>query len=69
MKCLLLYRFWLTLLTDALPLLEVDDVIFSSQQTYELMHCLEELSVAQRLEAAERKDNMQTTPKSQVKAY
>lgn len=36
-------RFWLTLLTDALPLLEADDVIFSSAQTYELLHCLEEL--------------------------
>lgn len=36
--------FWMTLLTDALPLLEQTEVIFSSDQTYELMHCLEELT-------------------------
>ncbi|CAH1795134.1 unnamed protein product [Owenia fusiformis] len=41
-------KFWLTLLTDALPLLERDQVVFNSQQTYELMHCLEELNLAQR---------------------
>ncbi|RXN01065.1 Nuclear pore complex protein Nup85 [Acipenser ruthenus] len=35
--------FWMTLLTDALPLLEQKQVIFSADQTYELMHCLEEL--------------------------
>ncbi|XP_036409393.1 nuclear pore complex protein Nup85 isoform X2 [Megalops cyprinoides] len=35
--------FWMTLLTDALPLLEQRQVIFSADQTYELMHCLEEL--------------------------
>ncbi|KAK7940284.1 hypothetical protein WMY93_003610 [Mugilogobius chulae] len=36
--------FWMTLLTDALPLLEQKDVIFSADQTYELMYCLEELT-------------------------
>lgn len=36
--------FWMTLLTDALPLLEQRQVIFSADQTYELMHCLEELT-------------------------
>ncbi|XP_041076035.1 nuclear pore complex protein Nup85-like, partial [Polyodon spathula] len=36
--------FWMTLLTDALPLLEQKQVIFSADQTYELMHCLEELT-------------------------
>ncbi|XP_033118956.1 nuclear pore complex protein Nup85-like [Anneissia japonica] len=35
-------RFWLTLLTDALPLLELQDVILSSKQTYELMHSLQD---------------------------
>ncbi|ESO85789.1 hypothetical protein LOTGIDRAFT_221230 [Lottia gigantea] len=35
--------FWITLLQDAMPLLEMDKVIFSSSQTYVLMHCLEEL--------------------------
>ncbi|XP_071948764.1 nuclear pore complex protein Nup85-like [Antedon mediterranea] len=35
-------KFWLTLLTDALPLLELQDVILSSKQTYELMHSLQE---------------------------
>ncbi|CAL1588448.1 unnamed protein product [Knipowitschia caucasica] len=36
--------FWMTLITDALPLLEQKQVIFSSDQTYELMYCLEELT-------------------------
>ncbi|KAF3846441.1 hypothetical protein F7725_003519 [Dissostichus mawsoni] len=36
--------FWMTLLTDALPLLEQKEVIFSAGQTYELMFCLEELT-------------------------
>ncbi|KAG9343902.1 hypothetical protein JZ751_013289 [Albula glossodonta] len=39
--------FWMTLLTDALPLLEQKQVIFSADQTYELMHCLEELTAGQ----------------------
>uniref|UniRef100_A0A8C6LZ52 Nuclear pore complex protein Nup85 n=1 Tax=Nothobranchius furzeri TaxID=105023 RepID=A0A8C6LZ52_NOTFU len=34
--------FWMTLLTDALPLLEQKEVIFSAEQTYELMYCLED---------------------------
>uniref|UniRef100_A0A803Y1T6 Nuclear pore complex protein Nup85 n=1 Tax=Meleagris gallopavo TaxID=9103 RepID=A0A803Y1T6_MELGA len=36
--------FWMTLLTDALPLLEQKEVIFSAEQTYELMRCLEDLT-------------------------
>lgn len=36
--------FWMTLLTDALPLLEQKQVIFSAEQTYELMRCLEDLA-------------------------
>ncbi|XP_022103342.1 nuclear pore complex protein Nup85-like [Acanthaster planci] len=36
--------FWLILLTDVLPLLELEELIFSSQQTYELLHCLHELT-------------------------
>ena len=43
-------RFWPTLLTDALPLLEAPDVVFSSQQTYEMLHCLEELNQIRKLE-------------------
>ncbi|XP_015266227.1 PREDICTED: nuclear pore complex protein Nup85 isoform X2 [Gekko japonicus] len=35
--------FWMTLLTDALPLLEQKEVIFSADQTYELMRCLEDV--------------------------
>lgn len=35
--------FWITLLTDAAPLLELDDqIVFSSDQTYELLYCLED---------------------------
>ncbi|XP_075994900.1 nuclear pore complex protein Nup85 [Genypterus blacodes] len=36
--------FWMTLLTDALPLLEQKEVIFTADQTHELMFCLEELT-------------------------
>ncbi|XP_029914044.1 nuclear pore complex protein Nup85 [Myripristis murdjan] len=36
--------FWMTLLTDALPLLEQKEVIFSAGQSYELMFFLEELT-------------------------
>lgn len=36
-------QFWITLLVDAIPLLEAEEVIFSSSQTFDLMHCLEEL--------------------------
>ncbi|XP_053494883.1 nuclear pore complex protein Nup85 [Ictalurus furcatus] len=36
--------FWMTLLIDALPLLEQKEVIFSVDQTHELMFCLEELT-------------------------
>ncbi|KAJ7316009.1 hypothetical protein JRQ81_002171 [Phrynocephalus forsythii] len=38
--------FWMTLLTDALPLLEQKEVIFSADQTYELMKCLEDVTAA-----------------------
>ncbi|XP_069510922.1 nuclear pore complex protein Nup85 [Ambystoma mexicanum] len=36
--------FWVTLLSDALPLLEHKQVIFSVEQTFELMRCLEDLN-------------------------
>ncbi|KAM6473325.1 nuclear pore complex protein Nup85 [Liasis olivaceus] len=39
--------FWMTLLTDALPLLEHKEVIFSADQTYELMKCLEDVMAAE----------------------
>ncbi|GFR99816.1 nuclear pore complex protein Nup85-like [Elysia marginata] len=35
--------FWMTLLMDALPLLDLPKVILNIQQTYEILHCLEEL--------------------------
>ncbi|KAG8231483.1 hypothetical protein J437_LFUL000200 [Ladona fulva] len=35
--------FWMTLLMDAVPLLESNDVVLTSDDTYALMHCLEEL--------------------------
>ncbi|KAI1884074.1 hypothetical protein AGOR_G00222640 [Albula goreensis] len=46
--------FWMTLLTDALPLLEQKQVIFSADQTYELMHCLEELTAGQAVPSNDR---------------
>eukprot|EP01137_Pigoraptor_chileana_P031449 Opistho-2@19292 len=39
-------RFWLTLLVDAVPLLESPDVVFDSLQTYELQRCLTELELS-----------------------
>ncbi|KAM4691597.1 nuclear pore complex protein Nup85 [Rhinophrynus dorsalis] len=44
--------FWLTLLLDALPLLEQKQVIFSAEQTYELMRCLEDRMAAKKELAA-----------------
>ncbi|XP_068761276.1 nuclear pore complex protein Nup85-like [Montipora capricornis] len=41
-------RLWLTLLTDSIPLLEHEEIIFSSSQTYELMHCLDEIRLSFR---------------------
>ncbi|XP_043940970.1 nuclear pore complex protein Nup85 [Protopterus annectens] len=58
--------FWMTLLTDALPLLEQKKVIFSAGQTYELMRCLEDLTLGnpeQRNEHhnIEQEDDVETT--------
>lgn len=38
-------RFWMILLTDALPLLDSKELIFSSEQTFELLQCLKELQL------------------------
>lgn len=38
-------RFWIILLTDALPLLDSKEMIFSSEQTFELLQCLKELEL------------------------
>ncbi|KAK7794024.1 hypothetical protein R5R35_007455 [Gryllus longicercus] len=37
--------FWLTLLMDALPLLESNEIVLSSEDTYELLDCLERLTL------------------------
>ena len=63
----LLCRFWLTLLTDALPLLEADEVIFSSQQTYELLHCLEELHNSKKLQMADEEHEKNNQKDNSVK--
>uniref|UniRef100_A0A8C5JZF7 Nuclear pore complex protein Nup85 n=1 Tax=Jaculus jaculus TaxID=51337 RepID=A0A8C5JZF7_JACJA len=58
--------FWMTLLTDALPLLEQKQVIFSAEQTYKLMRCLEDLT-SRTLECGEhdappvQDDDIETT--------
>jgi len=44
-------RFWLMLLMDTLPLLESGEVIFDVDDTYELLHCLEELQTWSKLES------------------
>lgn len=51
--------FWMTLLTDALPLLEQKEVIFSAEQTYELMFCLEELTSSLNTTAPDTDRTMQ----------
>ena len=43
-------RFWLMLLMGTLPLLETGEVIFDVDDTYELLHCLEELQTWSKLE-------------------
>ncbi|CAN9505904.1 unnamed protein product [Ophioblennius macclurei] len=51
--------FWMTLLTDALPLLEQKEVIFTVGQTYELMFCLEELTSSPNPAAPDSDQTMQ----------
>ncbi|XP_014809475.1 PREDICTED: nuclear pore complex protein Nup85 isoform X1 [Calidris pugnax] len=53
--------FWMTLLTDALPLLEQKEVIFSAEQTYELMRCLEDLTARKSDEQKLQGDDVETT--------
>uniref|UniRef100_A0A672UQ96 Nuclear pore complex protein Nup85 n=1 Tax=Strigops habroptila TaxID=2489341 RepID=A0A672UQ96_STRHB len=52
--------FWMTLLTDALPLLEQKEVIFSAEQTYELMRCLEDLTAGKSEKQKFQDDNVET---------
>ncbi|NXY35729.1 NUP85 protein, partial [Pomatorhinus ruficollis] len=53
--------FWMTLLTDALPLLEQKEVIFSAEQTYELMRCLEDLTAGNPDKQKFQDDDIETT--------
>uniref|UniRef100_A0A8B9CFJ7 Nuclear pore complex protein Nup85 n=1 Tax=Anser brachyrhynchus TaxID=132585 RepID=A0A8B9CFJ7_9AVES len=53
--------FWMTLLTDALPLLEQKEVIFSAEQTYELMQCLEDLTAGKPDKQKLLDDDVETT--------
>ncbi|OWK57681.1 Nuclear pore complex protein Nup85 [Lonchura striata] len=53
--------FWMTLLTDALPLLEQKEVIFSAEQTYELMRCLEDLTAGNPDKRKFQEDDIETT--------
>uniref|UniRef100_A0A8D0L709 Nuclear pore complex protein Nup85 n=1 Tax=Sphenodon punctatus TaxID=8508 RepID=A0A8D0L709_SPHPU len=53
--------FWMTLLTDALPLLEQKEVIFSAEQTYELMRCLEDLTAGKSETQKMQDDDIETT--------
>jgi len=41
--------FWVTLLIDAIPFLTADNILFGSEQTYELLQCLQELSTDKSL--------------------
>lgn len=55
--------FWLTLLLDALPLLEQQQVIFSAEQTYQLMSCLEDWTAA-KLEPIQAEENRRSQDNS-----
>ncbi|KAJ6660311.1 hypothetical protein lerEdw1_017734 [Lerista edwardsae] len=55
--------FWMTLLTDALPLLEQKEaswVIFSADQTYELMKCLEDVTATKSKNQKLQDDDTET---------
>ena len=54
-------RFWLMLLMDTLPLLESDRVVFDVDDTYELLHCLEELRTWSKVESAAPSSSMGET--------
>eukprot|EP00833_Pecoramyces_ruminatium_P010673 jgi/Orpsp1_1/1184705/evm.model.c7180000090652.1 len=41
-------NFWSIILVDAIPLLESEQIIFNSSDTYELMRCLEEITTSHR---------------------
>ncbi|KAK7506744.1 hypothetical protein BaRGS_00002219 [Batillaria attramentaria] len=56
--------FWVTLLMDALPLLETPQVVLGTQQTYELMHCLEELTLELQKHSTNAATNIGARPKS-----
>ncbi|NXH15913.1 NUP85 protein, partial [Bucco capensis] len=53
--------FWMTLLTDALPLLEQKEVVFSTEQTYELMRCLEDLTAGKSEKKKVQDDGVENT--------
>ncbi|XP_066442218.1 nuclear pore complex protein Nup85 [Eleutherodactylus coqui] len=61
--CIAPCSFWLTLLLDALPLLEQQQVIFSADQTYQLMSCLEDMTAA-KLEPIQSEPNRKTQDSS-----
>jgi len=46
--------FWVTLLIDCIPFLTADSVLFSSEQTYELLQCLQELTKDSSLPAKQK---------------
>ncbi|XP_056304610.1 LOW QUALITY PROTEIN: nuclear pore complex protein Nup85 [Danio aesculapii] len=60
---------WMTLLTDALPLLEQEEVIFTVDQTYELMSCLEELNSGTKdSNQMEQEDDLESTKMELLRA-
>uniref|UniRef100_UPI00358E23D3 nuclear pore complex protein Nup85 isoform X3 n=1 Tax=Myxine glutinosa TaxID=7769 RepID=UPI00358E23D3 len=48
--------FWLNLMTDALPLLTQEKVVFTSQQCYRLLECLQEIVTERNKESAMNED-------------
>lgn len=49
-------KFWMILLIDSLPLLENKEIIFTSEQTYELMQCLKELQLCYNPDVTQKRN-------------
>lgn len=56
--------FWLSLLLDAVPLLESNELVFNSKETYELIQCLEEFLIYKGIVNLSSKAKEQSEQKS-----
>ncbi|XP_062507597.1 nuclear pore complex protein Nup85-like [Corticium candelabrum] len=59
-------EYWFMLLIDCLPLLELDEVVFATDQTYELLQCLEEIEGLRELDGKGGEDDIDTAHTEKV---